>query len=132
MSFKSFTENILVNGAPKESDWWDQESSDEDEDDESQGSARDSGSAPTEASTHAKGVKFRNCGFETWAQVQEAWRSSGPDTVKECTATTSPSPILKQELVKSLSGRRMFDLPQRIPLKNLIGAYNDIWNGDSD
>jgi hypothetical protein len=66
--------------------------------------------------------------LETFLRVQQAWRARDPRLIMQ---SRSPSPKVKRDLVKALSGCRQFDLPRRLPLKDLIGAYTEVWNGDA-
>jgi hypothetical protein len=124
------TENILADGPPREEDWWESDSSDDD--DGSEDSVSLEGGETEEGSKkqlHAGREKqFRNCGLETWRRVQQAWRARDPRAVK---ISRSTSPKVKRDLVKALSGVRQFELPRRLPLKDLIGAYTEVWNGDA-
>jgi hypothetical protein len=123
-------ENILADGPPREEDWWESDSSDDD--DGSEHSVSLEGCETEEGGKkqlHAGREKhFRNCGLETWRRVQQAWRERDPRAVK---ISRSTSPKVKRDLVKALSGVRQFELPRRLPLKDLIGAYTEVWNGDA-
>jgi hypothetical protein len=120
--FFMITENILANGAPTDEDWWDNGSSDNGSEDSV---SLEGSKKPLHAGTEKR---FRNCGLETWKRVQQAWRARDPRVVME---SRSQSPKVKRDLVKALSGCRQFDLPRRLPLKDLIDAYTDVWNGDA-
>jgi hypothetical protein len=116
------TENILANGPPIDEDWWDNGSSDDGSEDSVNLEGR-------KKQLHAgKEKRFRNCGLETWWRTQQAWRARDPRMVMP---SRSPSPKVKRDLIKALSGSRQFELPRRVPLKDLIGAYTDVWNGDA-
>jgi hypothetical protein len=122
-------ENILAAGPPREEDWWESDSSD---DGGSEDSVRLEGGETEEGSKKQlrakRERKFRNCGLETWWRAQQAWQSRDPRAVK---ISRSTSPKVKRDLVKALSGVRQFELPRRLPLKDLIGAYTEVWNGDA-
>jgi hypothetical protein len=70
---------------------------------------------------------FRNCGLETFLRVQQAWRARDPQLIMQ---SRSPSLRVKRDVIKALSGCRQFDLPRRLPLKDLVGAYTEVWNED--
>lgn len=118
------TENILENGPPREEDWWESDSSDNDGSEDSESLEGEEG---FKKPLHEK--QFRNCGLETWWRVQQAWRSRDPRAVK---ISRSTCPKVKRDLVNALSGVRQFELPRRLPLKDLIGAYTEVWNGDDE
>ena len=125
-------ENILTDGSPRASDWW--------EDKPLVGDpsccSLDSESLSTEEGSTEK--KFRNRGLETWLQSRKAWKESGtPSSYGEKekgVVSSSPrvlSSSLRRELAKNLSdNRRQYTLPKRISLGTMIGVYQTIWNGD--
>jgi len=125
-------ENILPTGAPRESDWWgtDDEVSVIDEDDAEKDDeiAKSSCSSPkrsTDVSLTSR--RFKNCGFETWKQAREAWLVEGTLPV-ERKSTAVMSKAAKRELKKGLTNNRQFELKQNMSLKDIVGAYNEIWS----
>jgi hypothetical protein len=119
------TENILANGPPRDEDWWESDSND----DGCEDSVILEGEEESKKQPQSGAEKrFRNCGLETWRRVQQAWRARDPRAVM---LSRSTSPKVKRDLVKALSGVRQFDLPRRLPLKDLIDAYSEVWNGDA-
>jgi hypothetical protein len=128
--FVLFSEKILVNGPFRDEDWWENESSDggfelEHEDSEA---SKDSNNKQTQPDA-ATGKRFRNCGLETFRQTQQAWRVRDPQVT---ILSRSPSANIKRDLVKALAGCRQFELPPRLPLKDMIAAYTEVWNGESE
>ncbi|EEC49638.1 predicted protein [Phaeodactylum tricornutum CCAP 1055/1] len=133
-------ENILIDGAPRGADWWqDTVHRRGSAEVEAQAQQNDEGGStqaeeiniktPFEESHGEELKSFRNCGLETWVQVQQAWRRpSGMETGR----ARIPVRKLKQELVKRMSEYRKFDLPHRLPLKDVIEAYTETWDGESD
>lgn len=119
-SHSILTEYILANGPPRDEDWWESASA------SSCDGSQEEGHQEKELNGDG-GKRFRNCGLEAWRQVQQAWRARDPSHTK--TQSSKPRPSIKRDLVKSLSGCRQFELPQQLPLKDLISAYNDVWNG---
>jgi hypothetical protein len=123
------TENILANGPPRDEDWWENEDSDDGSEDSASLEEGSKKQLHTETAVQPGTEKrFRNCGLETFLRVQQAWRARDPRLIMQ---SRSPSPKVKRDLVKALSGCRQFDLPRRLPLKDLIGAYTEVWNGDA-
>jgi hypothetical protein len=139
-SLFSSAENILIDGAPRGADWWqDTVHRRGSAEVEAQAQQNDEGGStqaeeiniktPFEESHGEELKSFRNCGLETWVQVQQAWRRpSGMETGR----ARIPVRKLKQELVKRMSEYRKFDLPHRLPLKDVIEAYTETWDGESD
>jgi hypothetical protein len=129
-------ECILQNGPPRDEDWWEDVSSSDGES-ENESESKESANRQSELNGESSGgesreKRFRNCGLEAWSQVQRAWRVKIPSTTTKITKATlskSASIMLKRDLVKGLSGCRQLDLPHRVPLKDLIGAYAEVWNG---
>jgi hypothetical protein len=119
------TENILADGPPREEDWWESDSSDDGSEDSVGLEGEEAGSKKQLDAGREK--QFRNCGLETWKRAQQAWRARDPRAVK---ISRSTSPKVKRDLVKALSGVRQFELHRSLPLKDLIGAYTEVWNGD--
>jgi hypothetical protein len=90
--------------------------------------------------------KFHNCGLETWEAARAAWRAR-PATVGDkdssksgrssslMSVTRSQQPPSKKELSRMLAkadNLRTYELPRRIPLKNLVESYVVVWNGSTD
>ena len=106
----------------QESDWWESADESSEVDDDSVAEARPEQQPPK------RPKKFCNRGYETWIQGRQAW--------KECVSDPSPRKnykivipeSFKAQLVKCLSDRRHFELSQRIPLSEMINAYQDVWN----
>jgi hypothetical protein len=130
-----------VNGPLGHSDWWEDEASrdgssaegGEDESTTSEQQEKDTSSK--EEGVHDelpfKGKRFCNRGLLAWSQAREAWVSLGRNTGTE-SARASPIPdSFKKELVKCLADRRHFELSQRISLRDMIDAYQDVWNDEA-
>jgi len=108
-------ENFLK--APlSEVDWWES-----DVDDAS------STASSSEEDEGKEARRFRNLGFRAWSQGREAWREAGRKDYVPKLHHPLPSPF-KKELVKCLAQRRQFELSQRIPLRDMIDAYAEVWN----
>lgn len=81
---------------------------------------------------------FRNRGYETWIAARQAWIDLGRENETNCPSSSSSSsrpPFpdkFKKELVKCLADRRQFELSNPIPLSEIIHAYNQAWNIESD
>ena len=124
----SSVENILADGAPREQDWWGNGGFwDVDE-----GVEIDLDAEEPDPETRV----FRNRGYETWVQVQHAWRKrtgeTASSTAKAHASPDKSSASLKRALVKQLSDYRQFELPRRIPLQDIVTAYHGVWFEDSD
>ncbi|EEC42529.1 predicted protein [Phaeodactylum tricornutum CCAP 1055/1] len=133
----SSAENILVDGAPRGADWWQDtvaghkmEAQAQQNDEGGTTQAEDINIETTFEESRGEELKeFRNCGLEAWVQVQQAWRRpSGMETDR----ARIPVRKLRQDLIKRMSECRKFDLPHMIPLKDVIEAYTETWDGESD
>jgi hypothetical protein len=121
-TFYVAAENILIDGSPRECDWWI--------------------GPPTVP-------RFRNFGFETWLMVQHAWSGcqsvmsnnsshSGGETtttardlaLRKKAKSSSYSPSFRRALTKrKLSdNRRLYNLPRRMALSAIIEIYTEIWS----
>jgi hypothetical protein len=72
--------------------------------------------------------RFHNCGLGTWQQVRKEWKKQTVETLPP-----RPTPAEYAQLVKGLtrsSSLRTYELPRRMALSDLIGVYNDIWDGE--
>lgn len=87
--------------------------------------------------------KFHNCGLTGWLRVREAWLQPDIDNVESGTngetaeenivrSRRGVPPSLKKDLVKCLQDRRQFELSRSIPLKDMIEAYCEAWEAESD
>jgi hypothetical protein len=78
-----------------------------------------------------EGKRFCNRGLETWCRARAAW-------VSECSGKalrkSPPVPAsFRKELIKCLADKRQFELSQRIALRCVISAYQQVWkDGDND
>lgn len=116
------TENFLRSPI-QESDWW--ESADESslvDDTDSVGRPE---ARPEQQQKRSK--KFCNRGYETWIQGRQAWNTATSESPRKPYKIVIPESF-KAQLVKCLSDRRHFELSQRIPLSEMINAYQDVWN----
>lgn len=121
-----FLENILMNGAPREKDWWTKTKYWDDNDDIEVDVVKES-----EPGT----PRFRNRGYETWIQVRKHWRDHSHVSSPRAAAaksTSRPAPQIRRSLMKQLTNSRQMALPRQIPLKDIVTAYHGIWYEDSD
>mmetsp|Transcript_475 Transcript_475/g.655 ORF Transcript_475/g.655 Transcript_475/m.655 type:complete len:178 (+) Transcript_475:49-582(+) len=118
--------NFLAGGPPQDDDWWSDASS-------TSSFVEDTKKAREHEEINSSKRAFRNRGLETWRKTREAWNEASANGV-------SPSPKAKcktlsrfrrRDLVRNLLAQRQFVLPQRMNLKELIGVYMEVWNGDS-
>ncbi|CAB9522310.1 expressed unknown protein [Seminavis robusta] len=77
---------------------------------------------------------FHNCGFETWEAARAAWTAKpADDAASRSASVTKQQPVNRKELGKMLSkasSLRTYELPRKMPLKNLVESYVVVWNGD--
>lgn len=88
--------------------------------------------------------EFHNCGYTGWLRVREAWRqpvivnvdsmaaSRNGEMINEGGPRRGVPPTVKRELVKCLQERRHFELSRSIPLKDMIEAYCEAWESESE
>eukprot|EP00550_Attheya_septentrionalis_P010311 CAMPEP_0198289204 /NCGR_PEP_ID=MMETSP1449-20131203/7479_1 /TAXON_ID=420275 /ORGANISM="Attheya septentrionalis, Strain CCMP2084" /LENGTH=158 /DNA_ID=CAMNT_0043987501 /DNA_START=336 /DNA_END=812 /DNA_ORIENTATION=+ len=118
------TENILVNGAPKEAEWWEDER-DDDADDAVNNNDCDKNIESVSSSSEEKKEVFHNRGFEAWEKSRAAWRKR---TVLE--KRPDPPSYNQSEIIKGLTPvARSYELPGRVGLTELVGLFQYIWNG---
>lgn len=120
-----WTDNILLNGAPVEAEWWGEESlvlRTRDDEETMEWSSSDNDSASK------GGPKFHNCGFTAWGLGRTEWRKQ---TV--ATRPPKPAPVRLDQVARGIRhGSRQFDLPGPMKLKDLIDVYTEVWDCDSD
>jgi hypothetical protein len=141
----------LLDGPIDDDDWWEDEEHDERDTDDDRDDSSCDGSLDEEgldlsqqvARRHSpqsdhdhvgnpyEGKRFCNRGLETWCRAREAW-------VSECSGKalrkSPPVPAsFRKELIKCLADKRHFELSQRIALRCVISAYQQVWkDGDND
>jgi hypothetical protein len=151
---------VFKQGTLQESDWWESDSQTEEEglelsfsvDSRERRMEKDApwndssstsssavlvSSSEAEDTIHHRHCKhFRNRGYETWVAARQAWIEQGRDdavAVQESSSRRPPVPDkFKKELVKCLADKRQFELSRPIPLSEIIHAYNQAWNIESD
>ena len=127
---KTFAENIRK-AAPKAEEWWrptksasldSQDAADEYSDD-----GEDDRYETVVIKSLSQEKSFHNCGLETWHKARKEWNKRTVETLPP-----RPTPAEYNQLVKGLkkhSNQRTYELPRRMVLSDLIGVYNDIWEG---
>lgn len=115
--FTPFLENILVNGAPSQEEWWgEQEHGDGEE-------LKD-----MEIQYASSKQQFHNCGFDAWEQGRAEWKKA---TV--VVRPPRPPPVRYDVVARGIrGGSRQFELPGRMRLSDLVDVYTDVWECDSD
>lgn len=123
------SENILLNGAPKDSEWWvDSVDEESDSDDDVNDDCEKNIKSVSSSSSEEKKEVFHNRGLEAWEKSRAAWR-------KRTVLEKRPDPPLynHSEIIKGLTPvARTYELPGRVGLADLVGLFQFIWNGKQD
>lgn len=131
-----------MNGPPSDSDWWEDATSDAKAAEGDEQSITSKKHMEENCSDEVedydlkleqpmKGKQFCNRGFLIWSQSREVWVSQGRDTGAEMEKSPPIPSSFRKELVRCLTDRRHFELSQRISLRDMIDAYQDVWNDES-
>eukprot|EP00978_Attheya_sp_CCMP212_P033046 scaffold131595_cov53-Attheya_sp.AAC.6 len=131
------TENILLNGAPKDSEWWEgrevlthgEESVEDERDDDAEDAVNnddcEKNIESVSSSSEEKKEVFHNRGFEAWEKSRAEWRKR---TVLE--KRPDPPSYNESAIIKGLTPvARTYELPGRVGLTDLVGLFQYIWNG---
>lgn len=77
------------------------------------------------SSQNSESRRFQNRGYDAWEKARAVWR--------EPTATFRPSkqPVRREQVIRGvMSGKRQYELPNRMTLTDMIKIYNDVWNAE--
>jgi hypothetical protein len=112
-------ENILAAGPPSYTDWWETGSDDD-------------AKSTQQLSKQQRQKQFRNCGLETWLQVQQSWKI--PLTYTQQPTAPCPSKSVRNELKRGLGNgvKRTYALPQKVGLKDMVDILNEMWHEEED
>jgi hypothetical protein len=123
-------ENIR-SAPPAAEEWWEDVAGESDDGHDYEDAHSDDGHSEGYETIVIKSLsrqkRFQNCGLETWLRVREKWTRRTVETLPP-----RPTPAEYAQLVKGLtksSSLRSYELPRRMALSDLIGVYNDIWDG---
>ena len=126
-------ENIRPH-APKESEWWPEETAIESSFESCDADSLNSGGVSERIETiivkanPSDTQTFHNCGLETWLHARKEWKRRTVEVLPP-----RPRPPDYNQLVRGLKRHsivREYQLPRRMVLSDLIDVYTDIWAGE--
>jgi hypothetical protein len=92
---------------------------------ESDESQENSAELAVKSSQDSESRRFQNRGYDAWEKARAVWRKP--------TATFRPpkQPVRRAQVIRGvISGKRQYDLPNRMTLTDMIKVYNDVWSAE--